>query len=89
MERFAGAQEKEGRLYASLNSFYERGLDYPSSFLLITGAGEYGGEGREENHRADKTARLPLSRLQRRRCEPQRNLLRRNNRTRNRLTTNG
>ena len=43
-----GAQEAEGRVYASLLSRDERGLDYTQSFSLITSAGEYGGEAREE-----------------------------------------
>ena len=43
-----GAQQKEGRVYTSLNSFDERGVDYTGSFLLITSAGDYGGEAREE-----------------------------------------
>ncbi len=43
-----GAQEIEGRVYASLAAFDERGLDYKSSFSLITAAGDYGAEAREE-----------------------------------------
>lgn len=43
-----GAQEAEGRVYASLLSRDERGLDYTQSFSLVTTADEYGGEAREE-----------------------------------------
>jgi len=43
-----GAQEEEGRVYASLHSLDERGLDYAQSFNIITSSGDYGGEAREE-----------------------------------------
>ena len=43
-----GAQEEEGRVYASLHSLDERGLDYAQSFNLITSSGDYSGEAREE-----------------------------------------
>ena len=43
-----GAQQKEGRVYVTLNSLDERGLDYTGYFSILTSAGDYGSEAREE-----------------------------------------